>query len=228
MALRLVRSGDGDEGSATRRVDTETYPFGETPLVVTFAARDDLSALAADQRLALAATPEISQDDAYLVMPNRAREHLVTAFAKGQTGRLAEWFSEAWVVRADVDGGRSPRLWIGAAWRASALLAGRSGRVVSMGGLGDPMRVINRLPFIESLARGGLLDTRGAEAILSRGSYVGVSRMGIAELGLGADTVEPTFIWTEREGRETRVRVALAAAEDDAPLALLSPLTLVA
>ncbi|MBK6535203.1 MAG: hypothetical protein IPF99_38465 [Deltaproteobacteria bacterium] len=228
MALRLVRSGDGDDGSTSRRNDTEAYPFGETPLVVTFAARDDLSELASGQRLALASTPEISQDDAYLVMPQRAREHLVAAFARGQSGRVAQWFSEAWVVRADVDGGRSPKLWIGAAWRASSLLSGRAGRVVSMGGLGDPMRVINRLPFIESLARGGLLDAQGAEAILSRGSYVGVSRMGMPELGLGADTVEPTFVWTERDGHETRVRVALAAAEDDTPIALLSPLTLVA
>ena len=228
MALRLVRSGDGGSGTTAQREDTEAYPFGETPLVVTFAARDDLGELAAGDRLPLAATPEISQDDAYLVMPNRAREHLATAFARGQSGRLAQWFSEAWVVRADVDGGRAPRLWIGAAWRASALLAGRAGRVVSMGGLGDPIRVINRLPFIESLARGGLLDARGAEAILSRGSYVGVSRIGMPELGLGPDTVEPTFIWTERDGQATRVRVALAGAEDDAPIALLSPLTLVA
>ena len=228
MALRLVRSGDGDDGSTTLRDDPEAYPFGETPLVVCFAARDDLGELASGQRLPLAATPEISQDDAYLVMPMRAREHLLTAFARGQSGRVAQWFSEAWVVRADAEGGRSPRLWIGAAWRASLLLAGRAGRVVSMGGLGDPMRVINRLPFIESLARGGLLDARGTEAILSRGSYVGVSRMGMPELGLGADTVEPTFVWTERDGHETRVRVALAAAEDDAPIALLSPLTLVA
>lgn len=230
MALRLVRSGGGggEETLAAAEVDAEAYPFAEMPLVVTFAARDGLADVAAGQRLPLAATPEISQDDAYLVMPNRARDHLVNAFARGQLGRLAEWFSEAWVVRADVDGGRAPRLWVGAAWRASALLAGRPGRVVSMSALGDPMRVINRLPFIASLARGGLLDARGAEAILSRGSYVGVSRMGMPELGLGADTVEPTFVWTERLGRETRVRVALAAAEDDAPIALLSPLTLVA
>jgi hypothetical protein len=230
MALRLVRSGggDGDDGARESAREGESYPFAETPLVVAFAARDDLGDVAPDQRLALASTPEISQDDAYLVLPNRARDHLVNAFARGQSGRLSEWFSEAWVVRADVDGGRAPRLWIGAAWRASARLAGRPGRVVSMGALGDPMRVINRLPFIESLARGGLLDARGAEAILSRGSYVGVSRMGMPELGLGADTVEPTFVWTERLGRETRVRVALAAAEDDSPIALLAPLTLVA
>ena len=226
MALRLVRSDGGGDGG--RLDDGESYPFGETPLVVTFAALDDLATLAPGQRLPLAATSEISHDDAYLVLPQRAREHLVAAFARGESGRVAQWFSEAWVVRADVDGGRSPRLWIGAAWRAAALLAGRAGRVVSMGGLGDPMRVINRLPFIESLARGGLLDARGAAAILSRGSYVGVSRVGVAELGLGADAVEPTFVWTERDGAATRVRVALAAAEDDAPIALLAPLTLVA
>lgn len=228
MALRLVSSGGGDDGSTSRQDGAEPYPFGETVLVVTFAAGDEVGELGAGQRLPLSSTPEISQDDAYLVMPHRAREHLVAAFARGQAGRVAQWFSEAWVVRADVDGGRSPRLWIGAAWRASSRLAGRPARVVSMGGLGDPVRVVNRLPFVEALARGGLLDARGTEAILSRASYVGVSRIGMPELGLGGDTVEPTFIWTEREGHETRVRVALAAAEDDAPIALLSPLTLVA
>lgn len=228
MALRLVRSDGGHDNPGPGDTDAEAYPFGETPLVVTFAARDELGELGPNQRLHLAATPEISHDDAYLVMPHRAREHLVTAFARGESGRIAQWFSEAWVVRADVDGGRSPRLWIGAAWRASSRMTARAGRVVSMGGLGDPMRVINRLPFIESLARGGLLDARGAEAILSRGTYVGVSRIGMPELGLGADTVEPTFVWTERDGAATRVRVAIAAAEDDAPVALLAPLTLVA
>ena len=44
MALRLVRSGDGGSGTTAQREDTEAYPFGETPLVVTFAARDDLGA----------------------------------------------------------------------------------------------------------------------------------------------------------------------------------------
>lgn len=228
MTLRLVRSGDDHGTLPPRGGDGAAYPFGETPLVVTFAAGDDLRALRADQRLALAATPEISPDDAYLVLPNRAREHLVTAFARGETGRVAQWFSEAWVARAEVDGGRAPRLFIGALWRAADLLTDRPGRLVSMGAVGDPMRVINRLPFIESLARGGLLDARGAQLILSRGSYVGVSRLGMPELGLGPDTVEPTFVWTERDGLGTRVRVALAAAEDDAPVALLSPLTLVA
>lgn len=227
MALRLVRSGDGDN-TTTSGDDAATYPFGETALVVTFAAGDDLRGLRADQRLSLAATPEISPDDAYLVLPNRARDHLVPAFARGESGRVAQWFAEAWVVRAEVDGGRSPRLYVGALWRASDLLSDRPGRVVSMGGVGDAMRVINRLPFIESLARGGLLDARGAQMILSRGSYVGVSRLGMPELGLGPDTVEPTFVWTERDPQGTRVRVALAAAEDDAPVALLSPLTLVA
>ena len=227
MALRLVRSGDGNN-TTTSGDDAAAYPFGETALVVTFAAVDDLRGLRADQRLSLAATPEISPDDAYLVLPNRARDHLVTAFARGESGRVAQWFSDAWVVRAEVDGGRAPRLFIGALWRASDLFSGRPGRVVSMGGVGDAMRVINRLPFIESLARGGLLDARGAQMILSRGSYVGVSRLGMPELGLGPNTVEPTFVWTERDAHGTRVRVALAAAEDDAPVALLSPLTLVA
>lgn len=51
--------------------------------------------------------------------------------------------------------------------------------------------------------------------------------MGIEELGLGADAVEPTYVWSSREGDRARVHVALCASEDDTIVALLAPATLV-
>lgn len=236
MHLRLVSSPRPDDRSTAserpsmvvpRGSALDDYPFDDTALVVTFAAGDELSDVRANTRLALAAAPDISPVDAYLVLPLRARDALLAAFARGAEGRVAAWFDEAVVVRAELDGGRSARLWIGAAWRARDVIDHRDGPAVSLRGLGDPVRVVNQLAPIASLAPGGMLDKRGVEAVTTRASYVGVSRMGIEELGLGADAVEPTYVWSSREGDRTRVHVALCASEDDTIVALLAPATLV-
>lgn len=203
------------------------YPFDDTPLVVVFAATDDLSDVREGQRLALASAADISPDDAYLVLPLRAREGLVTAFARGAEGRVTRWIEEAIVVRAELDGGRAPRLWVGAAWRAMEVIEQRDGNSVSLKGVGDAMRVVNQLDHVAGVAPGGMLDRRGLEAITTRPTYVGVSRMGIEELGLGADAVEPTFVWTSRNENRARVHIALSASEDDSIVALLAPVTLV-
>ncbi len=205
----------------------EDYPFAETPLVVAFAASDDLSLVRAGARVALASMPDISGDDAYLVLPLRARESLVAAFARGAEGRVAQWFDEAVVVRAELDGGRAPRLWVGEAWRARDLLESLEGAPVAMDAVGDPLRALNALPHAASVAPGGLFDRRGITAVTAQPRYVGVGRVGIEELGLGADAVEPTWVWTVRDEGRTRVRVALCASEDDSVVALLCPLTLV-
>ena len=211
---------------APRGASLGAYPFAETCLVVAFAATDDLSTAQAGGRVPLAAMPDISGDDAYLVLPLRARAGLVAAFARGQEGKVAQWFDEAVVVRAELDGGRAPRLWVGAAWGAREVLDAHDGARVSLDGLGDAVRVINRLEYVEALAPGGLFDRRGVEAVTERPSYVGVARMGIDELGLGADAVEPTSVWSVRDGDATRVRIALCASEDDSMTALLAPVTL--
>lgn len=211
---------------APRGTALSDYPFEDTCLVVAFAASEDLSNVKAGARLPLAAMPEISNVDAYLVLPLRAREGLVTAFARGHEGRVAQWFDEAVVVRAELDGGRAPKLWVGAAWSVKELLDGRDGARVSLGALGDAVRVVNQLESVEGMSPGGLFDRRGVEAVTSRASYVGVSRMGVELLGLGADAVEPTYVWSVRDGDVTRVRVALCASDDDSITALLTPVTL--
>ncbi len=221
MVLRLVHS----QPPPAR--PPNGYPFAGTPLVVAFAAHDALADLGPGQRLALSAAPDLSADDAYLVLPLRARDTLLRAFARGQTGKVAAWFAEAWVVRAEVDGGRAPRMWVGEAWPVADLLAAQEGAVVAWCE-GDPLRAVNRLRGVAAVAPAGLLDGPGADAVLAGERYVGVSRRGFAEIGLGADAVEPTFVWSEREGGRVRVRVALTAADEDTVLALLAPVTLVA
>ncbi len=81
-------------------------------------------------------------------------------------------------IGAELDGGRAPKLWVGASWSAREVLDGREGTRVSLGSMGDAVRVINQLDKVEGIASGGLFDRRGVEAVTSRASYVGVARMG--------------------------------------------------
>ncbi|MBL8602565.1 MAG: hypothetical protein JNK72_11640 [Myxococcales bacterium] len=224
MFLRLVTAGE----KAPRSVVSDgQYPFAETPLVVVFAAVDDLSAVAAGARVSLAAAPELSADDAYLVLPLRARDALVAAFARGRGAAIAAWFDEAVVVRAEVDTRPSPRLWVGAAWRAASVLAGGASRSLSSADAAA-LQAFNALPHVEGLAPGGLLDRPGLAALTASPAYVGVSRRGVPALGLFDDAVAPTFVWAERTAEGVSVRVALSASEDDAMVALLAPIDLVA
>lgn len=205
----------------------EEYPFARTVLVVAFAARDDLSTVACDAPVTLCAVPEISSDDAYLLLPLRCRDALLRAFAKGKAGAVAAWFADALVVHGELERVRSPRLWIGDAWTAQDVLRADAAARVDLSATRDPVRAVNELPWVAGLAHGGLLDDAGASLLVTRPLYVGVSRVGVSALGLGRDAVEPTFVWSERDEAGVHVRVALTAEDDDALTCLLAPVSLV-
>ncbi len=211
---------------APRGSAPNAYPFADVCLVVAFAAADDLSRFGVGSRIPLAAMPDISGDDAYLVLPLGAREGIVTAFARGQTGRLAHWFDQALVVRAELDGGRAPRLWVGASWAVRELFDSLEGPRVTAGEVGETARVVNALDGLRSVAPGGLFDTRGVQAAMDRATYVGAGRVGVEGLGLGGDAVEPTWVWCAHDGDLVRVRVALCESEDDTLTAMVMPVTL--
>lgn len=204
----------------------DDYPFAQTLLTVTFATSDDLAHVASEAPVSLAAVPELSCDDAYLLLPLRARDALLRAFAKGRVGALEAWFDVALVLRGEVERVRSPRLWVGDVWRASEVIRGEAAARVASSGPGGLVEAVNALPWIERLALGGLVDAEGAEAILGAREYVGVSRRGFAGLGLGRDAVASTFVWSAREDGAAHVRVALSSDDDDALSCLLSPVAL--
>jgi hypothetical protein len=79
------------------------YPFAQTPLTVAFADRDDLLHVEPGSPVRLAAVPELSMDDAYLLLPLRARDSLLRAFARGRAGALAAWLDGARVLRGEVE-----------------------------------------------------------------------------------------------------------------------------
>lgn len=205
----------------------EDYPFARTTLVVAFAACDDLSAVASDAPVTLCAVPEISSEDAYLLLPLRARDALLRAFAKGKVGAVAAWFADALVVHGELERVRAPRLWVGDTWSAQEILRAEAAARIDLATERDPVRAVNALPWVAGLAHGGLLDDVGAATLITRPQYVGVSRVGVSALGLGHDAVEPTFVWSERDDDGVHVRVAITAEDDDALSCLLAPVSLV-
>lgn len=198
--------------------DLGEYPFAETPLNVAFAAVDDLGAVGPGARVALGATPDVSPDDAYLVLPRRARERLQKAFATGDQGVIMAWMHAAMVVRAEVDTGAAPRLWVGAAWRASEVIASQRGRSVKFGS--ETVREVNCLSVVERVSPDGLVDAETVETVLRRECYVGPSRRG--EWG------ECEFLWSEHDESGVRVRAVLAVDEEWSGVMLLAPMCLVA
>lgn len=202
------------------------YPFTRTPLVVAFATDDALDGVKPEAPVGLSAVPAISSDDAYLLLPRRAREGLLRAFARGELGVVTAWFARALVLRAELERVRAPRLWVGDVWSAREVMLGPAAATVNLSAERDPVRVVNALPWVAGLARGGLLDEAGASTLVTRGAYVGVSRVGLSALGLGRDAVEPTYLWSERDERGVAVRVAIAAEDDDeGATCLLAPVS---
>lgn len=203
------------------------YPFGQTPLTVAFADRDDLLHVEPGAAVRLAAVPEISSDDAYLLLPLRARDSLLRAFARGRAGALAAWLDGARVLRGEVERVRGPRIWVGDVWRAADVLRGPAAVVLRERG-DDALRAVNALPWVRSLAQGGLLDRDGLATLRERDAYVGVSRRGVEGLGLGRDAVASTFVWSERDGDGVHVRAAICADDDETVTCLLAPVLLAA
>lgn len=200
----------------------DDYPFAKTPLTVAFATHDTLDHVEGDRAVRLAAAPELSCDDAYLLLPIRARDALLRAFARGRAGTIAAWFEQALVIRGEVEQVRDPRLWVADAWRAGELLDAEAPVTLDA----RDTDAINDLPWVRRLAHGGLVDPRGVATILQTPEYIGVSRRGMASLGLGRDALAPTFVWsTAREG-VVHVRVALSADDDECVTCLLAPVSL--
>ena len=211
---------------ASLPVDAE-FPFSRTPLTVAFADRDDLSRVEPGAPVRLAEVPELSSEDAYLLLPLRAREGFLRAFAKGRVGAVSAWFADARVLRGEVERVRGPRLWVGDVWEAAELLLGETAAAVQGDGPAC-VREVNALPWVRALAHGGLVDAAGVSTLRGADVYVGVSRRGVADLGLGRDAVAPTFVWSERDAFGAHVRVAVSADEDDAVTCLLAPVSLLA
>jgi hypothetical protein len=199
-----------------------SYPFGATPLVVAFAAIDRLDGVRSGARVPLATRVDVSPEDGYVLFPARALEALESAFALGQVGRLRAWFDEAIVVEGRPEATRrGVRLEVDVAWSVREVLAAASPTVVSLRGVGDPVRVANRLGAVAQLAPSGLFDAESAEWLASGREYAGISRADLLEPTNPGHP--PTFVWVAPDARGVmQVRAALCAEDGSATL-LVAP-----
>ncbi|MBI5513904.1 MAG: hypothetical protein HY909_09060 [Deltaproteobacteria bacterium] len=195
--------------AAEPRPREEPYPFVGTALSVAFAAQDDLAAVASGTRLRLALAPPVAPEDGYLVLPLRARAGLVGALARGALGRLGTWFSDARVVRAELDVRPAPRLWIGACWRVTSRFEAAPDHTVRAEEPRETLEALRAVPSLTRLFPSGLLDLGGLALAVASDEYAGPARTAPGAEGASG------FLWTVRARSEVTVRLALYADEED-------------
>lgn len=194
------------------------YPFADAALTVVFAAVERTEDVRAGQRVRLADASVISPDDAYLVLPLRARFELLGACARGNVGRVAQWLDEAVVVRAEVDAGPSARLWVGDAWQAHALFE-RPARTISPLSSKTTLEALNDLPAARTLCPEGLFDADALESMRANDTWLGPTR---AHDDDDFDALL-TWAWTARRGPAIDVRAVLVAHDEDCFTAMIAP-----
>jgi hypothetical protein len=193
------------------RFHEEPYPFRGTALSVAFAAHDDLSQAEAGCRLRLALAPPVAPEDGYLVLPLRARTELLGALSRGAVGRLGSWFAEARVVRAELDVAPTPRLWIGASWRATSRFEAPPDQVLTAGTAARTLGELRGVQPLERLFPAGLFDAEGLAVAWAADEVCGPALRGPSGGAPGCGG----YVWTARLGEELAVRLALYADEDD-------------
>lgn len=204
-----------------RPVDTQDYPFAAAALAVVFAAHDSVSELKANQRLRLASAPVESPDDAYLVLPLRARAELLGALARGNLGRIAGWLDEAVVVRAELDRGRASTLWVGEVWSVPGCFESPA-TALSSPASRQLLDALNDLAPARTLCPEGLFDAEVLHAMRTREVYLGPTRSPEDE---GFD--EPlSWVWSVRQGERVIVRAVFLSDEDDGFTAMIAPAVL--
>jgi len=195
--------------------------FVGVPLAVLFASGEEINAAKNEDREHLVTTsaPLVSDDDAYLVVPDDIGDEIVDILADGDLELLNETFRdsllvsggltrEAGVVRLLIDGALSPQ----DAFREAMPYA----QQVSVGGDSDPVQFANRMNHCQCTMLSAFLDDEGLDAMLRAESYVGMSwRMGSG--------ISPTYAYSRRlPDGAIGVEFALFVEEDDL-IALMRP-----
>lgn len=200
-------------------------------LVVLFASGEDLRNLEAvgSGRLPVAPSYSISEEDAYLVLPDDIGDEIVDIMRDGDAELLQEAMAEGLLVvgsvRHDRNGG--PSLIAETCMTPSAAMSRpmRYAARLPLKGDGDPITRINRLPHLQCTTLSALLDDDGLDAVLGKPLHIGHGwRVPANARALGQ--VEPTFVWS-RHLTPGRVGIELALfAEEDELIALIRPLEL--
>lgn len=222
------------------RISTETHgepawaAFVGTPLTVVFAEGDAIERVRSGGEGVLPLEPpyHVSDDDAYLVLPDDIGVEIVDILRDGDRELLADAMREGLLVLGTVlrKGRGVVELHAEiAVTPADALASGMEyGASVKVGGGEDPVRAANELGHVQCTMVSALLDDEGLERMLRREEHVGTSWRVPAHARDRLAGVEPTYAWSRRLG-PGRVGIELALfSEEEELVAVVRPVELVA
>lgn len=235
---------DGAIGTGTvapmELISTETgaepawAAFVGTPLTVVFAEAESIEQVrrAGEGVLPLEPPYHVSDDDAYLVLPDDIGVEIVDILRDGDQELLADAVREGLLVLGAVlrKGRGVVELHVEeAVTPADALAAGMEyGASVEVGGGDDPVRAANELGHVQCTMVSALLDDEGLERILRAEEHVGTSWRVPPHAADRLVGVEPTYAWSRRLA-PGRVGIELALfSEEEELVAVVRPVELVA
>ena len=201
--------------------------FVGVPLAILFATGEEITAAKNEDRdhLITTSAPLVSDDDAYLVLPDDIGDEIVDILADGDLELLNETFRDSLIVSGGLnrEGGEVSLLIDCAvsphdAFRENMPYA----QEIKVGGDSDPVQFANRMDHCQCTMLSAFIDDEGLDSMLRAESYVGVSwRTGG---GVSKDlVVSPTYAYSRRlSSGGVGVEFALFVEEDDL-IALMRP-----
>jgi hypothetical protein len=205
--------------------------FVGVPLSVVFADGDDIAAAARGARDSIRLAPpfHVSDEDAYLVLPEDIGAEIVDILRDGDAELLAETMRDGLLVIGTIEReGRRVELCVDACVRPEDALAGDLAYAETLPLLDadTALELLNELHHVQVTMAGALVDEEGLGAMLTSAAYIGASWTPPEDAARRGVTAEPTYVWS-RQRDDGRVGIELALfSEYEELVALVRPAAL--
>jgi hypothetical protein len=199
--------------------------FSGVPLSVVFADGDSIKAVLRGDAETIPLSPpfHVSDEDAYLVLPEDIGGEIVDILRDGDGDLLAEALRDGLLVIGSIEReGRAVELVIESfVVPQKALAEGLPyAETVTLTDLESALDELNALDHVQITVCSALVDEEGLSEMLSQADYVGASWQAPATLAKHGAAVEPTFVWSRRQ-RDGRVGIELALFSEYEELVVL-------
>lgn len=214
--------------SARTQATDSVSPFAGLAFSLAIADADAIAALreAGHGRVTLAAPYHMSDDDAYLIVPDDIGLELVDILSDGDHELLHETLRDGLVALGHLErGDEGMELHVARCQSPHSLLASGLPYAAKLDLDGEDLeRRINQLGHLQCTTLSACVSDDGLEQILREEEFVGVSWSLDPALEKRLGNVDPTYVWSRRQGDDA-VNVELVVfTEDDEVVAVLRPL----
>lgn len=203
------------------------HPYCGLAFSLAITDADSIAALreAGHGRIALAAPFHMSEDDAYLIVPDDIGLELIDIMRDGDSDLLHEALRDGLLAVGQLARGEAGmELSVERCITPSAALKDGLPHVerVELEGT-DPVRRINQLGHVQCTTLSALVNDEGLEQMLRSEEHLGHSWTLDPALEKRLGQVEPTYVWSRRVRDGVSVEMALFS-EDDEVVVLMRPL----